>query len=277
MNAANELALFASAERDYALVGPIDNRVQEIETRRFPFNTICHLGRDFGFGLRWGCSGTLFAPRRVLTAAHCLYSLKLGRAPNQIAVAPGRSDRDQMPYGRRFALAAYVPLRFIQARSRAERRANDYGLVILHHRFPPLNRFLPLHAADNAELHRLQERKISLTIAGYPADRPVGTLWRHSETLRGFSAKRLFYTVDTCPGDSGSPVWAREGDRWALLAVHTTGILDELGRSHGCARGTVMAPPGSLNSGVRLTPRILANLGQPQSRVNGALAMIRVI
>lgn len=262
---------------DYALVGPADNRIHEINTQRFPFNTVCHLGRDFGTGLRWGCTGALFAPLRLLTAAHCLYSLKLGRSPRQIHVAPGRGDRDRLPYGTQRAVAAFVPRHFIHAGSRAERRANDYGLILLGHPFPAIQRFMPLRALSDASLRRLHTRRGNLTVAGYPADRPIGTLWRHSEALRRFNSRRIFYTVDTCPGHSGSPVWMEVLGQPALVAVHTSGILDERGRSHGCARGTVLAPPGSLNSGVRLTPTIVANLLRPERQVAGVKQMVRVI
>lgn len=261
----------------HALVGPLDNRVQEISTLRYPFNTLCHLGRDFGFGIRWGCSGALYRPRRLVTAAHCLYSLKLERAPKQIVVAPGRADRDQFPYGQRPAFAAYVPRRFITATSPAERRANDYGLILLQRGFPGIQRYMSLRSFSRTELQQLQHRKAKLTVSGYPADRPVGTQWRHSEVLRRFTPTRLLYTTDTCPGHSGSPVWVRYGGRLVILAIHTSGILDERGRSHGCTKGTVMAPSGSLNSGVRLTPAILANLREPTRLVSGKPAMIRVL
>jgi hypothetical protein len=59
--------------------------------------------------------------------------------------------------------------------------------------------------------------------------------------------------------------------------VHTSGILDERGRSYGCAKGTVLAPPGMMNSGVRLTREVIANLLQPERRVAGAPPMIRVL
>jgi V8-like Glu-specific endopeptidase len=264
-------------DADYALVGPLDNRVQEIRTRLFPLNTVCHLGRDFGFGLRWGCTGTLFAPQRLITAAHCLYSLKLGRAPRRIVVAPGRTDRDSFPYGRVASLAAFVPRRFVEARNRAERRANDYGLIMLQRSFPALTRFMALRVLRDSDLKQLQARQARLHVVGYPADRPTGTMWRHSEVLRRFTPQRLYYTVDTCPGHSGSPVWTGIGGQPVIVAVHTSGILDERGRSHGCAKGTVLAPPGSLNSGVRLRPEIIANLRNPQRLVAGSRPMIRVI
>lgn len=266
-----------SDSQDYALVGPTDNRIHEIHTRRFPFNTVCHLGRDFGDGLLRGCSGALIGPRRLLTAAHCLYSMKLRRPPGKIRVAPGRTDRDLFPYGTIQASAAYVPRRFIQARSPAERRAHDYGLLLLPRPFPDLERFMPVQALSNDALTGLRRGTRRLTVAGYPADRPIGTLWHHSEQLRRFNPQRLLYSVDTCPGHSGSPVWTSIKGTPTIVAVHTSGILDERGRSHGCSKGTVLAPPGSLNSGVRLTPEVLLNLRDPERHIAGRQPMVRVL
>ena len=262
---------------DYALVGPTDNRIHEIRTRRFPFNTVCHLGRDFGDGLLRGCSGVLIGPRCLLTAAHCLYSMKLQRPPGKIRVAPGRIDRDQFPYGTMQASAAYVPRRFIQARTPAERRAHDYGLLLLPRPFPGLRRFMPMQALSDTALKRMRGTGRKLTVAGYPADRPVGSLWHHSEHLRRFTPQRLLYTVDTCPGHSGSPVWTPFKKEPTLVAVHTSGILDERGRSYGCAQGTILAPAGTMNSGVRLTPQLLANLRDPHRRVDGHQPMVKVL
>jgi V8-like Glu-specific endopeptidase len=115
LTAADSLDAFSEAA-DYAVVGPTDNRVQEADTTGFPFNTVCHLGRDFGDGRLRGCSGVLIAPTIVLTAAHCLYSLLLGRAPRRILVHPGRRDRDTLPFGSREAAHAYIPRGFVGAR-----------------------------------------------------------------------------------------------------------------------------------------------------------------
>lgn len=259
---------------DYALVGPLDSRVHEIRTTRFPYNTICHLGRDFGDG-RWrGCSGVLIGPRQVLTAGHCLFSTKLGRAPVRIRVAPGRADRDRFPYGIQVSRRYYVPERFVRPNSARDRRLFDYGLIVLPQAFPGIQRYLPVKALPDAVL----ERKRRVGIAGYPADRPVGSLWRHSEQLRRVTPRRLLYSVDTCPGHSGSPVWlvGPAADTLAIVGVHTSGILDELGRSYGCGKGVVLAPPGMLNSGVRVTPEVLANLRDPNRIVSGRRAMRRL-
>ena len=264
---------------DYSVVGPRDNRIHEIETRRFPYNTVCHLGRDFGDG-RWrGCSAFLAGPRMVATAAHCIYNVRLRRGPRRIRVVPGRRDRDTFPFGQRFAVEAYVARPFAQSSGPAmrQRALHDYGVVVLDRPFPTIHQFMPMRALPDAELETLRHRGL-VTIAGYPADRPVGTLWRHSERLKRMTARRLFYSVDTCPGHSGSPIWtpmARGGP--TVIGIHTSGILDERGRPYGCRPDTVLAPPGMMNGGVRLTEEIIANLRAPMRPVGGQPAMLRLL
>lgn len=266
---------------DRALVGPVDNRIHEIDTTRFPFRTICHLGRDFGDG-RWrGCSGVLIGPRQLLTAGHCLYSIRRRRGPKRIRVAPGRSDRDSFPFGTIIARRFYVPERFVRPRHPLDRKHFDYGLVILPEPIAGLDRFLPLLALSDARLlgeagGASRQQRGRVTVAGYPGDRPVGTLWRHAERLARVTPRRLLYSVDTCPGHSGSPILSGANGTLGIVGIHTSGIVDERGRSYGCGKGVVLAPPNMLNSGVRLTREVLANLRDPERRVGGQRPMRRL-
>jgi V8-like Glu-specific endopeptidase len=255
----SELADLAE-DSDAAVIGPRDSRVQEIETTRFPWNTVVYLCRDFGAGLCAGCSGALVSPTRVLTAGHCLFSLKRMAAPRSIRVCPGRRDRATFPYGSLEAGEYYIPRAF---RHGPERVTADWGVIVLPRPFPRLRTFLPLRPLDRAGLERLRAHTL-ITVAGYPSDRPLGTMWRHAERLVRFDARRLFYTVDTCPGHSGSPIIAPVGGARAIVGVHTAGLLDSEGRTFGCRRETVLAPPGSLNSGIRLTPAMVAAIRDPR-------------
>ncbi|WP_167858556.1 trypsin-like serine peptidase [Methylobacterium nonmethylotrophicum] len=245
---------------DASLVGPRDSRIQEIRTTVYPWNTIVYLCRDFGGGACSGCSGVLIAPRLVLTAGHCVWSLRHRRAPRSIRVCPGRRDRDTLPYGAIEATATYAPAAFVRG---PDRTVADWGLIVLPKAFRGIERFMALHAPDDAEVKRIASHGL-VSVAGYPSDRPIGTLWRHAERLKRATNLRLFYTVDTCPGHSGSPIFVG-GAQLRIVGVHTAGVLDPEGRSYGCKRDTTLAPLGALNSGIRLTAAMIGAIRKIQS------------
>lgn len=271
-----DLLAFES-ETDAAVIGPIDGRIQEIRTNRFPWNTIVNLCRDFGSGACSGCSGILVGADRVLTAAHCLWSLKRSASPTSIHVIPGRRDRRTMPYGTVPARAWWVPRGFVTKQAPAEwgsKRGWDFGVIELVRPVPGIDRFAPMRALSDAALRRLSETG-RITVAGYPSDRPLGTMWRHRERLVSFDRRRLFHTIDTCPGHSGSAILADFAGTPGVIGVHTAGLLDPEGQTYGCKRGTVLAPPGSRNSGVRLRPETVAAVRAPALPRNGPARMVR--
>ena len=245
-------------EADYAIVGPRDTRTRVLNARRVPYAAICHLELDLG-GRRSGCTGCLVAPRIVVRAAHCLHNPARARgggraAPHGIRVTPGRNGRSSAPFGTQPAVAWYAHNEFVRARS----PGHDMGIIALAQAFAGHPGVLRMAVQSDGQLARAQRGHL-LHIAGYPGDKPPGTQWEHAESLRSIHGNVIRYSVDTCPGHSGSPVWIREANVSALVVgIHTGGPTRSLdGRAWGCAPGVPVAPRGHTNRGVRITTELL--------------------
>jgi len=249
-------------EADYAVVGPVDGRTRVTDTRLFPYSAICHIERDFGDGRLTGCSAFLIAPTTLLTAGHCIASplrLRLG-LPGQakrIRIWPGRSAKNATPFGFQWAKSWRVHPDYV----RSPRPEHDIGVIELSRPFSPSPGHFALRFAGDAELQRLRATRL-LHVSGYPGDKPLGTQWEHAERLDRVARDRLFYSVDTCPGHSGSPVWSHSTTKGppVVIAVHTSGPKPHSEGPWGCRSGVPLAPAGLFNSGRRLTQSVASLL-----------------
>jgi V8-like Glu-specific endopeptidase len=243
-------------EADYAVVGPTDGRSRVLHTDRFPYSAVCHMERDFGDGRLTGCTAFMIAPTRLLTAAHCIMSpirQRLG-LPDQavrIRITPGRASRDAQPFGWQWAKEWHVNPTY----RRRPSSEHDVGLIMLDRPFNPSPGFFRLWSPSRQDLERMRAVRL-VHVSGYPADKPEGTQWEHSERLDRITEQQLFYSVDTCPGHSGAPVWIhRQRDGVPeVIAVHTAGPRPHSEGAWGCRPGVPLAPAGLFNRGVRLVP-----------------------
>ena len=81
----------------------------------------------------------------------------------------------------------------------------------------------------------------SANVAGYPGDKPSGTLWYDQREVGSVKPEKVFYAADTAGGQSGACVYMiRDGERIGI-AVHAYG-------------------GATANSGTRISSEVFANL-----------------
>ncbi len=134
-----------------------------------------------------------------------------------IRVIPGK-DGDFEPFGSEYASDWWVPDQYALSGSTLW----DWGLLKLPNDLLAFDTgWLGVTVADT---EALEDPGFEPAIFGYPADKPLGTMWGMIRPafflVEDF---RLLYDIDTAAGQSGSAIWsAAEGPYLGLVVgIHT--------------------------------------------------------
>jgi len=220
-----------------AVIGS-DDRVQQTQTNRYLWRAIASLRITARDGSQWLGTGWFISPRTLVTAGHVVF-IKGSGDPNRdgwvtsIDVVPGR-NASVKPFG---TVKAQT---FWSVRGWTERgdQNQDYGAIILDTPLGVSTGWFGYGVYEDSRLDGTQAH-----VAGYPGDKPMGTLWHHSLPIASVSVPKVFYAIDTAGGQSGAAVYVLENNLPIAVAVHAYG-------------GSVS------NSGTRITPVVFQNLRQ---------------
>jgi V8-like Glu-specific endopeptidase len=210
----------ALLEQDRKMRGFVDEElndlrlpVNRLELRALPFSAIAHIVSEFGAtaGREQG-TGFLIEPGIALTAAHVLHSPTSGPA-SRIAftlgcrvegIAFGPNPRYSMSID---AARWRIPEAWSEGNFGEE---VDYAAIFLPdgHGTEACGHLI----LDNVQAEFLDKRAnyetTTLLVAGFPYDKPYGSLWFARGTLRSVGERVIRHLVDTTRGQSGSPLFA---------------------------------------------------------------------
>ncbi|MCL6260962.1 serine protease [Aquiflexum sp. TKW24L] len=206
---------FKSPDALEVIIGA-DDRTRINPTTAYPWRAICSLLIRTKTGKNYIGTGWFVGPRTVITAGHCIYLHNEGGWPQSVEVIPGRNG-SLRPYGS----ASSSTFRSVTGWTQNKDRNFDYGAIIL-----PLSAklgntvgYFGYGIRNDAFL-----KSLTLNLSGYPGDKDGGsTQWFHSRVTKGVSSRVITYEIDTMGGQSGSPVWYKDGSSRYAVGIHTNG------------------------------------------------------
>jgi V8-like Glu-specific endopeptidase len=193
--------------RALTVVQGVDRR-WELNLRDFkspPFSAIGVIIVRYANGREAMGTGFLVDSGIVLTAGHVLFSHDDG--PAILArFTPGcallQSSSQQVGASRLKVSAAWKQGR--------DELSGDYGAMFLPDAklYAPCGAFSIAVVSENFVLRQVASQTREFTVAGFPAEKPLGTMWYELGGLAPSAPSEIQYGIDTTPGQSGAPLFA---------------------------------------------------------------------
>jgi glutamyl endopeptidase len=212
-----------------------DDRVRISPASSYPWSATASLLIQAADNSNWIGTGWFISPRTLITAGHCVF-IKGSGVPGRdgwvkrIWVMPGR-DGSSTPFGS----VSTTSFRSVTGWTNSGNQEFDYGAIIIPTTLGSQTGTLGYGNFSDATL-----RAATGNIAGYPGDKPTGTMWYHARRIVNVGARKVFYDIDTAGGQSGAAVYIIQNGKRYACAVHAYG--------------------GSVNSGTRINSQVFANL-----------------
>lgn len=207
----------AHQEKIETVHGP-DDRVQITATGTLPWRMNASLLITAADNSQWIGTGWFIGPHTLMTAGHVVF-IKNSGVPGRdgwvkrIQVMPGRNG-GTLPYGS----VTSTNFRSVTGWTGSGNENFDYGAIILPTNLGNSTGWYGFGVYSDADLNASVGN-----IAGYPGDKPTGTMWYASHRIASVNATKVYYDIDSYGGQSGSAVYRIIGSQRFGVAIHAYG------------------------------------------------------
>jgi glutamyl endopeptidase len=194
-----------------------DDRVQITNTSIYPWRAHASLRITARDNSLWIGTGWFIGPHTLATAGHVVFIYAPGTARHgwvrSIQVMPGRNG-SSLPYGS----VTSSSFRSVKGWTQSGSENYDYGAIIIPTDLGRTVGWFGFGVYSDTDL-----QASTANISGYPGDKPSGTQWYHARQVSSVNSRKVYYTIDTAGGQSGSAVYRiTSGGRYGI-AVHAYG------------------------------------------------------
>lgn len=174
-----------------------------------PYKQVVLLNMTFSDGNVYSGSGTMIGEDTVLTAAHNVYSSKLGWAA-EVTVYAGKK-------GSKYTIGKAKSKKILTFKKWKDSSNQDYDLAIIK-----LDSKLGKKTGTLGLTSKISKDE-EIETSGFPGDKSGEVQYKSNGNLKKITDNILYYYLDTFFGQSGSSVRNKQNK---IIAVHTFGASD---------------------------------------------------